>query len=272
MWYLYSAEIGRCKEYDATSGYGYHNYFKLDEMRVGSAHSDLVNIKLFVLAAKDAHILLSPIVAPNSTTPVYEIGRLRGSYQWMLVISHLSALLAILVLGAGGNTFAEIRRRRQSNSMKTIRTRKLLSSIEPLPIRIRISHDGVIDVSVPGSDLLNLTATDPSPVPVKFISFCTWGTTEAKFFYDCTVDEKKQDAEEEENYLTEQLTPQEHLRANLFSSDDAKTMPSDLKEILFELQLVTASYDYRKSVLTTRAILRTVSCWMVFSQCAVGVF
>lgn len=160
------------------------------------------------------------------------------------------------VLGAGGNTFAEIRRRRQSLPLKTIRTRKLLSAIEPLPIRLKISIDGVIDVSVPGSSALNLTAKDPAPFVVHYISFSSWGTTEAKFFYDCAPIDK--DEQEEENILQAQYTPYESLRMSLFNFYDPNLMPLNLNEVFVNFELIKVSYDYKAAFLRTYAHLQTV--------------
>lgn len=172
----------------------------------------------------------------------------------------------IAVLGAGGNTFAEIRRRRQSNPLKTTRPRKLLSPIEPIPIHIHVENVGgssLIEVLVPGSNVLNLTAVDPAPFTIQYISFCSWGNTEAKFFYDChEEDDSKSDhaaGATDETHLTIKLTPQQHLRTSLFSSDDMLFMPADLTNVRLTMQFLTVSYDYRRSTLTTRAILRAVS-------------
>lgn len=232
-------------------------------MRSTNNHSDLLNIKLFVLGSKDAHILLSSTDKLKSDSPLYEIGKFSA-----VAVSdgsiHLLIVCNSVVLGAGGNTFAEIRRRRQSSTMATVRLQKLLSSIEPLPIRIRVDQKGAIEVSVPGSNVLNLTTVDPSPFPIKYISFCTWGSTEVKFFYDChegdTNDKStgRADNDAEETHLTMQLTPEDHLRTSLLSSDSMKEMYSGLTNVRLSVQLLTVSHDYRRSVLTTRAILRTV--------------
>lgn len=109
-------DLDDCKEYDATSGYGYQKYFKIDD--VSNRHADsgiIVNLKLYVMGPKDAHILLATEESPSTTDPVYEI-----------------------VLGGGANTFSEIRRKRKTQALQSIR-RKILSALNPIPITIKIA-------------------------------------------------------------------------------------------------------------------------------------
>lgn len=66
-----------CKEYDVKSGYKYSNFFHIDSFKpsqhAADAEETIINVKLFVLATKDAHILLSPTDQIKSS-PIYEIG------------------------------------------------------------------------------------------------------------------------------------------------------------------------------------------------------
>lgn len=125
-----------------------------------------------------------------------------------------------------------------------------------MPIKLKISVDGVIDVSVPGFNVLNLTTTDPAPFVVNYISFSSWGTTEAKFFYDCVETDK--DEQEEENILTALYTPYDSLRIRLFDLYDPHIMPENLTEVFVNIQLIKVSYDYKVSSLRTHAILQAV--------------
>lgn len=141
--------------------------------------------------------------------------------------------------------------------MKTIRTRKLLSAVDPVPIQLRVSVGGIIDISVPGTDLLPLSATDPSPFAIQYISFSSWGTTEAKFFYDCRLDDQKQEQNILEE-LTPELTANDKIRMFLFNQYDQHVVPADLENIYVNLEMLKVLYDYKKSFLTTHAILRAV--------------
>lgn len=60
------------------SGYKYTNFFEIESLKPNQNNADkddtILNIKLFVLATKDAHILLSPTDQIKSSSPIYEIG------------------------------------------------------------------------------------------------------------------------------------------------------------------------------------------------------
>lgn len=116
--------------------------------------------------------------------------------------------------------------------------------------------DGTINVSVPGSDVLNLTAKDSTPFAVKYISFSTWGATEAKFFYDCQTKDTV-----EENFLDILMpqTPSDQLRSSLFSLYDYNAVPNGLTQVILEMDVLKVSYDYRNSYMSTRAIFRAVN-------------
>lgn len=54
--------------------------------------------------------------------------------------THFNIIFA--VLGAGGNTFSEIRRKLKSSPLKTVKRSNLLSVLNVLPVLIRIT-DGL---------------------------------------------------------------------------------------------------------------------------------
>lgn len=98
--------------------------------------------------------------------------------------------LSHAVIGAGANTFSEIRKQRKKNPLKTKSTKGVLSPIDPLPLRIRITRQGLIEVGIEGQDLPLMSATDKSIIEVKYLSFSSWGSTMAKWFYDCPSDDE----------------------------------------------------------------------------------
>lgn len=51
--------------------------------------------------------------------------------------------------------------------------------------------DGSIEIRVVGEESPLLNLTDKNPLPIKYISFCSWGTAETKFFYDCQTPDCK---------------------------------------------------------------------------------
>lgn len=74
------------------------------------------------------------------------------------------------VLGAGGNTFNEIRRKRQKDPMKTMRMRHFLSPVDIMPLTIRILKSGNISVAITGQPPF-IVANDSNVLDVKFLSF-----------------------------------------------------------------------------------------------------
>lgn len=95
------------------------------------------------------------------------------------------------VIGAGANTFSEIRKQRKKNPLKTKSTKGILSPIDPLPLRIRITKEGLIEVTIEGQDLPLMSATDKNLINVRYLSFSSWGSSQAKWFYDCPNEEEE---------------------------------------------------------------------------------
>lgn len=75
------------------------------------------------------------------------------------------------MIGAGGNTFCEIRRQRQTQPLKTLRMRGFLSAIDIVPLTIRLTKTGTISVSVTGQSTPFIEANDSNVIDVKYISF-----------------------------------------------------------------------------------------------------
>lgn len=74
------------------------------------------------------------------------------------------------VLGAGGNTFNEIRRKRQKDPMKTVRMRHFLSPVDIMPLAIRILKSGNISVAITGQPPFIMTH-DSNVLDIKYLSF-----------------------------------------------------------------------------------------------------
>lgn len=96
-------------------------------------------------------------------------------FSFHLSLSLLITLCYVLfllfqVLGAGGNTFNEIRRQRQSHPLKTMRVKSFLSSTDVMPLTIRITKSGNISVAITGQPPF-IAASDPNVLDIKYISF-----------------------------------------------------------------------------------------------------
>lgn len=88
-------ELHRCKQHNAINGYNYRAFFKLHELdHHNPANADLiVDLLVYVLAARDGHILLSE---QNKTAPTaLEIGnqhdhqRSSGLIMWCFFTSFI---------------------------------------------------------------------------------------------------------------------------------------------------------------------------------------
>ncbi|XP_058839054.1 uncharacterized protein LOC131694617 [Topomyia yanbarensis] len=227
-------DLDKCKQYNAVNGYNYHAFYQLDELENHSIDNEtIVNLRLFVVAAKDAHVLLSDIGSTSNDAQVYEI-----------------------VIGGGANTFSEIRKQRKKNPLKTKTTPGVLSPIDPLPLRIRITRDGLIEVGIEGQDLPLLSATDKNIITVRYLSFSSWGSTQAKWFYDCPSDTQETETQLEEFDPVKNMTSMAKLLYELqmnVSFDPPKWYtPIELKKLVF----TRIAYHSWKNSLETRAITR----------------
>lgn len=82
----------------------------------GANDTLLLDFHFSVLAPSDAHILLAPSDKVEKGDPVYEI-----------------------VIGAGGNTFCDIRRRQKADVKASVRINGLLSPLDPQSFWLHIT-------------------------------------------------------------------------------------------------------------------------------------
>lgn len=155
-------ELSKCQTYQCY-GYGYKNFFIIEDIQHMREDADLLHTRVAILAGKDAHILLSSTNNPTISDNVVEI-----------------------VLGAGSNTYCEIRRRMGFSSIKSRRVLDILSYVDPMAFVIRATKSGYIEVRYEGdSEPLISGEYGNFSVALNFISFSCWGTSTCKFFYDC---------------------------------------------------------------------------------------
>ncbi|KAI4467351.1 hypothetical protein MML48_2g00011602 [Holotrichia oblita] len=122
----------------------------------------LFELRFSVLAKSDAHILISETKNISKSTPVYEI-----------------------VLGAGLNTFSDIRRGLKSLDKVRKSTVNILSSTVYRSFWIRIWTDYLIEVGNEGNNTAFLAWKDENPLKLNYFSFASWGNIYTKWFYDC---------------------------------------------------------------------------------------
>ncbi|RZC37961.1 slit -like 1 protein, partial [Asbolus verrucosus] len=231
----YISDFSKCQIYYSRSGNVYKDFFEITGQ---PQNGSLLDFHFSVMSASDAHILLAPSDKVQKADPVYEI-----------------------VIGAGGNTFCDIRRMQKSGVKATIRIKGLLSALDLQSFWIHISKgnssrgcsafvDGVIDVGKEGEELGFLTWIDPDPLPLKVFSFSTWPGVEAKWYFDCprndndTTNSKK---------LERPLSPLEKLRRDLLYYYDPYVRPvqnvSSITVVGLQLSTNIVTLDEHKSVL-----------------------
>uniref|UniRef100_A0A0A1X6Z4 Neuronal acetylcholine receptor subunit alpha-6 n=1 Tax=Zeugodacus cucurbitae TaxID=28588 RepID=A0A0A1X6Z4_ZEUCU len=222
------AQMDTCKEYRiANSGYGYTQFFHIHKLANNKVNTnERLHLKFYVLAPMDAHILLAVNDKPLTRDRVYEV-----------------------VIGAGQNSFSTIRSRMASMRVSTSTVPNILSIYDPTPIEIIQTKDGTLSVYIQGlkkEPLLNYT--DPAPLDINYLSFSSFGSTPAKWYYDCQFDGFAEEMEEE----VRELDPYHALLANLTRKSANASVPMDLKSVNFAFQLKSVVYNHEKSILHTR--------------------
>lgn len=99
--------MSKCKVHYSRSGSKYVDFYSLNEIP-GQNQNLSLDFHFAVLAPSDAHILLAPSPMVKKDDPAYEI-----------------------VIGAGGNTFCDIRRKQKAEVKESKRVRGLLSALDP---------------------------------------------------------------------------------------------------------------------------------------------
>ncbi|KAJ3648987.1 hypothetical protein Zmor_020751 [Zophobas morio] len=217
-------DFSKCKIYYSRSGTVYKDFFEInDEPQNGS----LLDFHFSVMSPSDAHILLAPSSSIQKGDPVYEI-----------------------VIGAGGNTFCDIRRMQKSGVKATVRIKGLLSALDLQSFWIHISKDGIVEVGKEGEELAFLTWTDPDPLPLKVFSFSTWPGIEAKWYFDCP---RNDNSTNHSKKIENPMTSLEKLRHDLLYRYDPYVRPvyntSSITVVTLQLATTIVTLDEHKAML-----------------------
>lgn len=148
------------------------------------------------------------------------------------------------MIGAGGNSFSEIRKMKQKRPIKTRSLTDVLSPIKPTPIEINIFRNGTIQVWVIGKPIPLLTAFDRDLVTVNYLSFCSWGTAMGKWFYDCPNDNLVSDSLEDDEIRNLTLTPHEWLIRNLNEINYAMPLSTVHDNLIVETLFILRQSHY----------------------------
>lgn len=158
------------------------------------------------------------------------------------------------VIGGNGNTFVAIRRQQQTGSLRQIVIKNILSSFNPLPLTIRITVHGLIDVRNTGQENSLVIATDDNLLTIKYIGFSSWGDAAGKWFFDCAGD--KDDRLDEAPIRHRSLM--EIFHEALFAEYDVNILPMNLTTIDWAFHLKYADFDEQKSQVSARGKFKAV--------------
>ncbi|XP_055837476.1 acetylcholine receptor-like protein cup-4 [Episyrphus balteatus] len=221
------SNLATCEEYNIKSkGYTYADFFQVNSLKNARTNDNQrLHLKFYVMTSMDAHILLSETDNPRKSDRVYEI-----------------------VLGAGGNTFSAIRSMMSRDRVSTILADDLLSVFDPMPVEIIQTNDGVLLVNIPGFAEPHLKYSDDSPLNIRFLSFSSYGSISAKWFYDCQFDGFFGEMEMENRPMSNE----ERLRADVLNMSEADIPPPNVTEIAFTFKVRSVEFDQRSCILSTR--------------------
>ncbi|XP_039282915.1 uncharacterized protein LOC111053773 [Nilaparvata lugens] len=188
-----------CMKQKTTYGYEYNELFKFSNK---SLVNGTVYLTFRVQATSNAHVIFS--VGPSLDTygQIYEI-----------------------VLGAGRNTFCDIRRyiwKRGAVSRARVSQNDLLSGSELREFTISISRDGMIEIRKSSDAIPILYWRDPDPIPISYFGFSTWTNIYGIWYFDCYgVGTSK---------IDRHLTFTESLRRDLIQGYDRFAIPFNITE------------------------------------------
>ncbi|KAG8229648.1 hypothetical protein J437_LFUL008580, partial [Ladona fulva] len=222
-----------CHE-EFTFGYSYRNYHRISELTTNRTDGFRLDFK--VRAGSNAHISFAENAYPSARDIVYEI-----------------------VLGAGRNTYSDIRRGRGQASKVKEPTLNIVSSTDLRGFWITIHNDGRILVGKEEDDLPFLMWRDPNPIRLNFFAFSTWKDVYGKWYYSCKKNESKV---EEDDAYEQPLTMTEKLRRNLLIGYDPYIAPqtndsSDLKRTMVYAHVSTfhVNLDEQRSILNVHGTM-----------------
>ncbi|KAJ8708358.1 hypothetical protein PYW07_010483 [Mythimna separata] len=239
--YVYTSHMAsKCKEHICTDGYSYKSFYSVDSDNLKAIKRDaetVFEMHLGIQATSNGHILLSPVMRPGYSDPVYEI-----------------------VVGGGGNQFTELRRNLKRNARSSVKTPRILSSFEVRGFYIKISQDGLIEFGKEGEVLPLLTYIDVNPLEIKYFSFAAWTGVEAKFLYDCpTAGENGTELTPDSKEIEPPLSLSDQLKRSRLLYRLPWIPPKPTMDVKLGIKVTNVKYDPFQSKLVTA--MSVVTSW-----------
>ncbi|XP_016967744.1 uncharacterized protein LOC108036246 [Drosophila biarmipes] len=222
------SQLDSCDSFSVpNTGYSYRKFYMLRDLSNNNRKAgERLHLKFYVLTTMDAHILLSVTNHPRINDRVYEI-----------------------VIGAGANTFSAIRTSMGLRRVATSQEPNLVSLYEPTPIEIVQTQNGELFVYIPGfkSEPL-MQFIDNDPLTINYLSFSSFGSNTARWFFDCGFDGYDKEIAED----VHDQTPVGKLLERLNFQAENASLPANLTHMLFHFQTRSLAYEQSNSMLLTR--------------------
>lgn len=97
--------------------------------------------------------------------------------------------------------------------------------------------------------------TDASALNINYVSFTTYDSIPARWFYDCQFDGFATEMEED----VRPLTPHQRLVENITAKAENSSFPADLRSVNFAFDVAAISYQHDHGMLQTRLTMKLVS-------------
>lgn len=92
------------------------------------------------------------------------------------------------VIGAGDNKYCQIRKGISEKDLIRANTPNILPTGQPLPLKIRLTKDGVLSAEINGRNEIIVKLTIENPRNIKYFALGSWNNLIGKWFFDCKND------------------------------------------------------------------------------------
>ncbi|XP_055851219.1 uncharacterized protein LOC129915613 isoform X2 [Episyrphus balteatus] len=204
------SHLDNCKEYAIISeDYKYKNFFQINSMNSSKLEDNQkLHLKFFVMAPRDAFILLTEFENHTNSERFYEIN-----------------------FGGNDNSRSSMYEKGKGvdKQIVLLTTPNLLSTFDPMPIEIIQTNGGHLIVHIPGFLEFFISYKDSNPLNIRFFSFSSWAESSAKWYYDCTLEEMK-DQKIRENEVKTVETKKTNVNQQQLS-EDQKMPENEVKTV-----------------------------------------
>lgn len=92
------------------------------------------------------------------------------------------------MVGGWGNSRIQIRKKSNNNTITEITVDEAISLFKPTKIFIEVANTGHINLYLNNKPEPVISAYDPNPLQVKYVSFASHQSSQVEFLYNCASD------------------------------------------------------------------------------------